>query len=720
MPIVPTIPRVTATALGAQVLFPYAWPILDASELRVYLNGTLLVLNVQYTVTGVGQPGGNVILATGAFVGDLVTILGEVPLSQGTSYTEHGNFPALAHEGALDKLTRISQQLQEQLNRSVRLKPTTLLGAIELPDPATLVTSAGGRKAIVWNQAETNLDLIELVSQTGIVGDMVPSILFGDLPPAGMPGRLRHLYDVDQFAIDDGVVWHLFTPGNELIMAATTRALLGTAGGVNTGKARYLTDAPLAVAISDGAVWRELPIGGIGSLAGSAFFSLPSASPAGQMQRVTDSVRGMAVSNGTTWVTINAPTYRPEDYPAADFGASLNACIAAMPATGGTIDCLFASGAQSATVPILINKPVRLILGEMVLTSTATEIFSVVAPGPVVISGISRSQTFIRTTTVGQNGIAIAQPSPVRIEHLTIDHSGAQKNNGSGIYLTGDGVNSNGFSRLVDLNIVDQWQSVATISAASWIMCDCYIVNSVAIGVDVQNQLLPDAGDSTIYGCTFDSVHVGVNVAAIFQHHSGGLRIINNKILSHYYGYVLDIVGSTIILLIEGNSIENQAGPSIALGRSVGVETFHNIIITGNQFSNANNACIACASDAIRNVLIADNIMGFLSPHAAISLTAINRAAIHGNMFFSSGGTSVGVAVGAGALGVDVGPNTYFDVTSPVSYQNVTATYSSFKAPTLTTAQRDAMSLVQNGMFIDNITTGKVQVREGGAWVNVV
>ena len=62
-------------AAAAQTVFPYTFMILAAADLRVYDNGTLMVLGVDYTVSGAGsEAGGNVTFVVGRTAGHTITL----------------------------------------------------------------------------------------------------------------------------------------------------------------------------------------------------------------------------------------------------------------------------------------------------------------------------------------------------------------------------------------------------------------------------------------------------------------------------------------------------------------------------------------------------------------------------------------------------------------------------------------------------------------------
>lgn len=114
---------------GSTDTFAYNYKILAQSDLVVtevlIATGaeTVLELTTDYTVTGVGEDGGgNVVLVAGNLPSTKkLSIRRSTPIKQSTDYISNDPFPAETHEAALDKLTFICQDLQEQIDRSVKV-----------------------------------------------------------------------------------------------------------------------------------------------------------------------------------------------------------------------------------------------------------------------------------------------------------------------------------------------------------------------------------------------------------------------------------------------------------------------------------------------------------------------------------------------------------------------------------------------------------------------
>lgn len=123
-------------ANGSTTTFAIRFPFLDSAHVEVYTrfaDKETRLEPTQYTISGAGnEAGGSVTLNSAPTNGTRVTILRNVPLTQLYAYEELDNFPAKSHEDALAKLTMITQQLQEQLERSVVLTPTDPRDPIEL------------------------------------------------------------------------------------------------------------------------------------------------------------------------------------------------------------------------------------------------------------------------------------------------------------------------------------------------------------------------------------------------------------------------------------------------------------------------------------------------------------------------------------------------------------------------------------------------------------
>jgi len=129
--------------------FTVTFRFLANSHLRVIKTSTTgsettLNLGVDYSVTGAGGASGTVTLTSPLLTGEKLTIVRNVPLTQETDYVFDDSFPAESHEQALDKLTMITQQLAEEVDRAVKVLPSStddpdaLIASIKTSEPSLL------------------------------------------------------------------------------------------------------------------------------------------------------------------------------------------------------------------------------------------------------------------------------------------------------------------------------------------------------------------------------------------------------------------------------------------------------------------------------------------------------------------------------------------------------------------------------------------------------
>ena len=129
---------------GSTVAFSYTFKILDDDDIQVILRTnatgaeTVQTKTTHYTVSGVGNAGGGTITFVSAPAAtETVVLLRNTPLTQATDYTPNDPFPAAAHEDALDKLTFLAQEIQEELDRSIKVSKTNTITSPEFTVGAT-------------------------------------------------------------------------------------------------------------------------------------------------------------------------------------------------------------------------------------------------------------------------------------------------------------------------------------------------------------------------------------------------------------------------------------------------------------------------------------------------------------------------------------------------------------------------------------------------------
>ena len=129
---------------GSQTVFAYTFKILADADIQVIIraaNGTETVktLTTDYTVSGAGTAsGGNVTFGTAPTATETVVLRRETTQTQTVDLVENDPFTAETVEGAFDRSILIAQELQEEVDRSIKLSRTNTMTSTEFSvDAAT-------------------------------------------------------------------------------------------------------------------------------------------------------------------------------------------------------------------------------------------------------------------------------------------------------------------------------------------------------------------------------------------------------------------------------------------------------------------------------------------------------------------------------------------------------------------------------------------------------
>jgi len=130
---------------GSNDTFVYGFKIFASSDLQVIIRSstgieTTKTLTTDYTVTGVGNSsGGNVVFEASDIptATETVVLIRNVPQTQAIDYIANDPFPAETHEEGLDRATMTTQQMQEELDRSIKLSRTNTMTSTEFTVGAT-------------------------------------------------------------------------------------------------------------------------------------------------------------------------------------------------------------------------------------------------------------------------------------------------------------------------------------------------------------------------------------------------------------------------------------------------------------------------------------------------------------------------------------------------------------------------------------------------------
>jgi hypothetical protein len=153
------VARTDAISNGVNLVFPYSFRILDESELLVITRDsddveTTLVLNTDYTVSGVGElSGGNVTLIAATANTNVVSITRNMAFTQDTDLQANGQFSAETHEDCFDRAMMIAQQLKDESDRCFRISASIDPNDMDLEMPA-----AEAGQVLIWNDDATGLE----------------------------------------------------------------------------------------------------------------------------------------------------------------------------------------------------------------------------------------------------------------------------------------------------------------------------------------------------------------------------------------------------------------------------------------------------------------------------------------------------------------------------------------------------------------------------------
>lgn len=147
------------TGNGVTTAFPFSFKVFAASDVAVTRADplgaeTALVLNSDFTVAPNpdqgAAPGGTVTLAAPLATGHRLAVTSVVPNLQPTDITNNGGFYPRVIEDALDRHVAQIQQINEKVDRALKVAITSTLGDQALPSPV-----AG--MLIGWNESNDGL-----------------------------------------------------------------------------------------------------------------------------------------------------------------------------------------------------------------------------------------------------------------------------------------------------------------------------------------------------------------------------------------------------------------------------------------------------------------------------------------------------------------------------------------------------------------------------------
>jgi hypothetical protein len=203
---------------GSTTVFAYTFKIFDDDDIIVILRTdatggeTVQTKATDYTVSGVGNAGGgSVTFTTAPASGITVVLIRATVQTQTTDYTPNDPFPAASHEDALDRLTLMMQDQQEELDRSIKVSRTNTIDSTEFTigasdrankvfafdssgnfsvtqeigtykgTDATTTTSAYSARDIVKSTTAAQLDNVYIATQNSPAGTLLTNTTYWQL-----------------------------------------------------------------------------------------------------------------------------------------------------------------------------------------------------------------------------------------------------------------------------------------------------------------------------------------------------------------------------------------------------------------------------------------------------------------------------------------------------------------------------------------------------------
>ena len=221
---------------GSTTQFAYGYKIFADSDLIVIIRSaagteTVKTLTTHYTVAGAGDAsGGSITFTTGntPASGETVVIIREVPQTQAIDYIANDPFPAESHEEGLDRATMTTQQVQEELNRSIKLSRTNTMTSTEF----TVGATDRANKILAFDSAGEISVTQELGTYKGTDATVTTEAYnVRDLIKSTTSAELNNVY----ICIADSVVGDSLTDTDhfELLVDAVTAATSATAAATS-------------------------------------------------------------------------------------------------------------------------------------------------------------------------------------------------------------------------------------------------------------------------------------------------------------------------------------------------------------------------------------------------------------------------------------------------------------------------------------------------------
>jgi hypothetical protein len=221
---------------GSTDQFNYTFKIFADSDLQVIIRSaagteTVKTITTHYTVAGAGNTNGGSITFTSGNIPtatETVVLRRAVPQTQAIDYIANDPFPAESHEEGLDRATMTTQQIQEELDRAIKLSRTNTMTSTEF----TVGSTERANKILAFDSSGEISVTQELGTYQGTdATTTTEAYVVRDIIKSTTAAQLNNVY----ICVADSVVGDLLTDTDhfELLVDAVSAATSATSAAAS-------------------------------------------------------------------------------------------------------------------------------------------------------------------------------------------------------------------------------------------------------------------------------------------------------------------------------------------------------------------------------------------------------------------------------------------------------------------------------------------------------
>lgn len=673
-----TTTKISYNGDGATTSFSITFVFWDNSDIKAILRDadgveTEWTEGTQYTLSGGDGSTGTLTVETTPTdytpaSGETLVIKSDRADTQPNALPLGGQFPSTTVEQTLDQTVRMVQQQGEELGRSVKFSETSPDSDVTFPD-----VTGNASKVIRVNTGATGLEAADVtdLGSSAVLSDATPQAptASGAAGTSGDVSRADHAHPLNSTyltTLSDSAL-AVLTAFSGVDDTGATDSTAGVQAAVDSGAAFLLV--PPGDFIVDGTVSITSPIhifgpGGDYRLKGEGLARFRTTGDANDMFEIN------AHNVQMTGFAIQGTGTRDDD-----------------PSNGSGI--VVGNDTTSIT--------------DAAMTSSSTTLTS--ASNPFTSDDVG---ALIRVEGAGSGGDHLFSRIATFTNSGEVELDDAASTTVSG--ETAEWIQHPRGLVLRDLTLFSHGKAVEFVNGANWLIDNCRLNGHRAL--HIENQVHPDAGDSTIRHTHFTSSKGGATTGFnIFQRSGGGLKIDTCKFLTtdeHYQiNWTLGLSGGPII-----TNCSFEGGPDYGI-RITGDKEMSGLGVWNNWFNGGGTSMVRIEDTiTLSRVNICGNIFGGGSPTAIVRIGAKTSKFLVADNLFDGGSTSglTGVQIASGATdGKVASDNEFIDCETNIQDSSGVASVTAEEVLT-GTATIDFASIAAGGSDTDTITVTGAEV----------